>query len=140
MKQILLITAVSMMMISCEDILCDCENTEPYYEELICNELYPGFWKTTSDCSSPGINSYTITINESNDCLSTTFYNFLGDGEIIDIDFNTQSITIPRQEFDKSDDIFGTGFLRNDTLRITFTLKDRTFDWEDLCEVIAVRE
>jgi len=137
MKTILSLLIVSVCLLSC-DTLCDCDNDDNSL--LDCNNTYAGFWKASCNCAPISANNYTLTINESDDCLMTTFYNFLGDGEVINVEFKTQSVVIPTQEFDRDDDIFGTGFLNNDTLKITFTLKDRTFGWEDICELIAVKE
>lgn len=138
MKKILFLLPLFFILQACEQY-CDCEQCEDC-EPLDCNILYTGLWHAESNCSPITINNYTLTINESTDCIETTVYNFLGEGEIITIRFGAHSIIIPEQSFDRDDNIYGTGFLYGDTLQINFTLKDKTFDWEDLCELIAIKK
>ncbi len=139
MKQLFFVHLSAATLFSCEQY-CDCVKTVDPCDSI--NNTFPGFWKATSStiCRNVANSYYTVTFNESEDCQTAILYNFLGDGEKVMVEFRTTSIVIPNQALDKDDDIFGIGFFKNDTLKITFTTKDRDFGWEDLCKFVAVKK
>ena len=117
--------------------ICDCPDPEPIPD---CNLAYAGFWTAESNCTGDKL-PYTMTFNESENCDSASIYNFLDDGETITVEFNQMSLSIPNQQLDERYDIYGSGFMIGDTLKLTFSKVDVVFGGSEIqCELKATKQ